>query len=75
MNNQAASGTTPKLQEWADFFSVLNGNKNPGKPLLKEAQSPARIISNLEKELSKMQQQPTIFRRLGRHRQLALHFS
>lgn len=75
MRNQVASGNTPKLQEWADFFSVLNGNKNNGRPLLKEAQTPARIILNLEREFSRMQQQPPVFRRLGKHRQLSLNFS
>jgi hypothetical protein len=74
MKNQAVSGSAPKLQEWANFFSLLNGNKDVDKPLLKSAESPARIIMNLEREFSRIHQQP-VFRRLGKHKQLSLNFS
>jgi hypothetical protein len=74
MKNQVSSVDPSTLQEWASFLSVLNGNKNTGTPLLKKAKSPERIVMHLEKQFSKVQQQP-IFRRLGKHTQLVLHFS
>jgi hypothetical protein len=74
MKNQSAVNNPSTLQEWASFFTVLNANKNSDKPLLKKAESPSRLITHLEKEFSKVQQQP-IFRRLGKHRQLSLNFS
>jgi len=74
MKSQAASGNPSTLQEWASFLSVLNSNKNQSVPLLKKTDSAQRIVMHLEKQFSKVEQQP-IFRRLGRHTQLVLHFS
>ena len=75
MKNQVTSGNgTSTLQEWANFLSVLNGNKNQGAPLLKKTESAQRIVMHLEKQFSKVEQQP-VFRRLGKHTQLVLHFS
>jgi hypothetical protein len=76
MKNQvlSANPSTSTLQEWASFLNVLNGNKNEKGALLKKAESPDRIVMHLEKQFSKIQQEP-VFRRLGKHKQLALHFS
>ena len=74
MSTQASSANPSTLQEWASFLNVLNGNKNQTSPLLKKADSAQRIVMHLEKQFSKVEQ-PPIFRRLGRHTQLVLHFS
>lgn len=74
MNNQITSNTSSTLQEWASFLNVLNGNKNENAPLLKKADSAQRIVMHLEKQFPKAEQ-PAIFRRLGKHTQLALSFS
>ncbi len=74
MKSQVISGNTSTLQEWSNFLSVLNGNKQQSEPLLKKTSSAQRIIMHLEKQLPKTQP-PAIFRRLGRHTQLVLHFS
>jgi hypothetical protein len=74
MKNHVSPSNPSTLQEWANFLNVLNGNKNQGSPLLQKAQSAQRIVMHLEKQFSKVEQQP-VFRRLGRHTQLVLHFS
>ncbi|PBQ32052.1 hypothetical protein CNR22_09815 [Sphingobacteriaceae bacterium] len=74
MNSQIASGKTSTLQEWASFLNVLNGSKNNETPLLKNTDSAKRIVMHLEKQFSKVEE-PAIFRRLGKHTQLVLHFS
>lgn len=74
MSSQAFSPKTSTLQEWSSFLSVLNGIKKDEGPLLKKSGSAQQIILHLEKQLPKPQQ-PAIFRRLGKHTQLALHFS
>jgi|GEM_PF-2195812 len=74
MTTQALTNNTSTLQEWASFFNALNGNKNQDAPLLKKTTSAQRIVMHLEKQLPKAQQ-PAIFRRLGKHTQLTLHFS
>lgn len=74
MTTSLAENSSSTLREWVDFFSVLNDNKKEGVSILKKADSPLRIMNTLEKEFSKIQQ-PAIFRRLGKHTQLALHFS
>ncbi len=73
-NHLAAGNNTSTLQEWAHFLNVLNNSKNSDAPILKSAESPLRIVMHLEKQFSKIQQEP-IFRRLGKHRQLTLNFS
>jgi len=73
MNSQVFSTQSSTLQEWSSFLSVLNGNKSQ-EPLLKKNGSEQRIIMHLEKQLPKTEP-PAIFRRLGRHTQLVLHFS
>jgi hypothetical protein len=52
MKNQM-SGTQPTLQEWANFLTVLNGNKNSDRPLLKKAASPSRLVHHLDQQLPK----------------------
>lgn len=74
MQTQATAANPSTLQEWASFLTVLNGDKNQTNPLLKKTDSAQRIVMHLEKQFSKVEQQP-IFRRLGRHTQLVLHFS
>ena len=74
MTTQTLTNNTSTLQEWASFLNVLNGNKNQDAPLLKKTNSPQRIVMHLERQLPKSQQ-PAIFRRLGKHTQLTLHFS
>lgn len=74
MNTQSVSSNPSTLQEWASFLNVLNGSKDQHTPLLKKAEGAQRIVMHLEKQFSKVEQQP-IFRRLGRHTQLVLHFS
>lgn len=74
MNSQVTSGKTSTLQEWASFLNVLNAPKNQETPLLKNTGSAKRIVMHLEKQFSKVEE-PAIFRRLGKHTQLVLHFS
>ena len=74
MERQQSSVNPSTLQEWASFLTVLNGSKHSASPLLKKAERPDRIVMHLEKQFSHVEQQP-IFRRLGRHTQLVLHFS
>jgi hypothetical protein len=74
MQSQPTTANPSTLQEWASFLTVLNGSKNEANPLLKKSDSAQRIVMHLEKQFSKVEQQP-IFRRLGRHTQLVLHFS
>ena len=74
MKSHVVSGHPSTLQEWSTFLRVLNGNKQQSEPLLKKASSAERIIMHLEKQLPKAEA-PAIFRRLGRHTQLVLHFS
>lgn len=73
MNLQASSNPST-LQEWSSFLTVLNGTKTLEEPLLKRAISAQRIVMHLERQLPKPQA-PTVFRRLGKHTQLVLHFS
>jgi hypothetical protein len=73
MNFQAKSQQST-FQELTNFLSVLNNGNNSGQPLLKNARSVDMLVMHLEKQLPKAPQ-PAIFRRLGKHRQLALHFS
>jgi hypothetical protein len=72
--NIQVSANPSTLQEWSSFLSVLNGNRTEQEPLLKKADSARHIVMHLEKQLPKPQA-PAIFRRLGKHTQLALHFS
>lgn len=74
MNSHVTSGKTSTLQEWASFLNVLNGSKDQQTPLLKNTDSAKRIVMHLEKQFSKVEE-PAIFRRLGKHTQLVLHFS
>ena len=74
MNSQVTSGKTSTLQEWASFLNVLNSSKDQQTPLLKNTDSAKRIVMHLEKQFSKVEE-PAIFRRLGKHTQLVLHFS
>jgi len=74
MDKQISSGKTSTLQEWASFLRVLNNSKDQETPLLKKADSAQRIVMHLEKQFSKVEE-PAIFRRLGKHTQLVLHFS
>lgn len=74
MRTSLAENSNITLREWVDFFSVLNNTKKEGNSILKKVDAPSRIVNTLEKEFSKIQQ-PAIFRRLGKHTQLALHFS
>jgi hypothetical protein len=74
MATQVSSGNPSTLQEWASFLTVLNGNKEQGSPLLKKSDSAQRMVMHLEKQFSKVEH-PAIFRRLGKHTQLVLHFS
>jgi len=74
MESQVFAKNNSTLQEWSSFLSVLNGTKNLNEPLLKHSGSAQRIIMHLEKQLPKTEA-PAIFRRLGKHTQLVLHFS
>jgi hypothetical protein len=74
MKNQVSQANTSTLQEWASFLNILNNSKNNNSSVLTRGESADRIIMHLEKQFSNIQQQP-VFRRLGRHTQLALHFS
>jgi hypothetical protein len=47
MNNPA---TVTTLKEWSSFLMVLNSKKNSSEPLVKKANSPARIVHHLEKQ-------------------------
>jgi len=67
-----AIGST--FQELANFLTELNGKKNNDQPLLRKGASAQLLAMHLEKMLPKTPQ-PIIFRRLGKHRQLALNFS
>jgi hypothetical protein len=71
--NIQASVNPSTMQEWSSFLSVLKGTKTQ-EPLLKKNSSAQRIIMHLEKQLPKPAA-PAIFRRLGKHTQLTLHFS
>jgi hypothetical protein len=53
MKNQITSGSTSTLHEWTSFLTVLNGSKNPEKPLLKKTDSPSRLVYRLAKQFSK----------------------
>jgi hypothetical protein len=53
MKNQTAIGTTSTLREWTSFLTILNGSKNPDKPLLKKTDSPSRLVYRLERQFSK----------------------
>lgn len=75
MNGHVISETPSTLQEWASFLSVLNNNKNSEKPFFQQTNSATRIVTHLEKHFSKVQESQPIFRRLGKHTQLVLHFS
>ena len=73
MNFQAKSQTST-FQELTNFFSILKSVHSQEQPFLRNAQSADALVMHLEKQLPKMPP-PIIFRRLGKHRQLALHFS
>lgn len=74
MNTYSSSRHSSTFQELANFLTVLNGNKNSKDPLLKKVDSSSRVIISLERQFSKIHQEP-VFRRLGKHRQLALNFA
>jgi hypothetical protein len=74
MISPVKSNNPSTLQEWASFLNILNGNKKEDKPLLRKTDSAQRIVMHLEKQLPKTEP-PAIFRRLGKHTQMVLHFS
>lgn len=74
MSTLSLSNRQSTFQELANFLTVLNGNKNSKESLLKRADSSSRVILSLERQFSKTHQEP-VFRRLGKHRQLALNFA
>ena len=74
MNNQVNTGnSTSKFQELASFLNKLNSSKSSASPLLKKAESPDRIIMNLEEQFSKPQNDVVFYRLIKR--QLSLNFS
>lgn len=69
MNNQVTG-----YRELSQFLQVLGAKKQGSEPLLKRASRPDLLVQHLEKELP-VTPAPVIFRRLGKHTQLCLHFS
>jgi hypothetical protein len=68
--NTLASST---FKELTSFLAELNGSRFSGRPVLRKSLEPKLIVSHLERQLPK-EEVPTIFRRLGRHRQLSFAF-
>ena len=47
-----AQSANSSLHEWSRFLNTLSNNKTAGKPFLKKAQVPERMLSHLENRLA-----------------------
>jgi hypothetical protein len=47
-----AQRSSSSLTEWSRFLNTLSNNKSGGKPFLKKAQVPERMLSHLESRLA-----------------------
>jgi len=74
MQIQTVSSQAGGIRQLRDFLTVLSSTKTVGEPLLKRAFAPHSLMRHLEQELP-VEAPPVIFRRLGRHTQLCIHFS
>ena len=74
MKIQMNTAKPSTFQQWSDFLNVLNGPKQEGQPLLGRSNSLSSIPVTLEKQLP-VEQEPVVFRRLGKHTQLILNFA
>lgn len=73
MKNQSSTGNPSTFQELASFLTVLNGGKSSTAPFLKKPEFSERVIFNLEKQFSRLEPQPVLYRLVKR--QLSLNFS
>lgn len=62
------------FKQLTELLNSAANSRSLNQPILKRADVPSRLLSELEKELPKTPA-PIIFRRLGKHTQLAISFS
>jgi len=74
MNNLSFQTPKSSFQEWTNFMTDLNNKKSSTKSFLVKSDNANQIINNLEKELLKSEEKPTVKLVLMK-RQLSIDFS